>query len=69
MKPETGRDSCYFPDLFIASTRTVVEVKSPFFYELEKDQNWAKWRAVRDAGFNMKVYVFSKNKLDRIEEY
>ena len=69
VKPETGRDSCYFPDLFIASTRTVVEVKSPYFYDLEKDQNWAKWRAVRDAGFNMKVYVFSKNKLDRIEEY
>ena len=67
--PETERDSCYFPDMYVVSTRTVVEVKSPYFYDLEKDKNLAKWRAVKERGYNMKVYVFIGNKLQRIEGY
>ena len=67
--PETERDSCYFPDVYVVSTRTVVEVKSPYFYDLEKDKNLAKWRAVKERGYNMKVYVFIGNKLQGIEEY
>lgn len=55
-----GNSHFYFPDMFIESQNTLVEIKSTFTYNVDIDTNFAKWYAAKDEGYNMYIYVFDK---------
>lgn len=52
----------YFPDIFIKSENSYVEVKSPYLFETYKDINELKRQSVIDKGFNYSFFIFDKNK-------
>ena len=54
-----GKQRKYFPD-FLVRKNLVVEVKSSYTYELEKDQNEAKKEATISSGFNFQ-FIIDKN--------
>ena len=47
----------YYPDIFIPKENTLIEVKSEWTLELNKDKNEAKFDAVKKLGFNFKLEV------------
>jgi hypothetical protein len=55
-----GKTKTYFPDIFIPKQNMIIEVKSTWTYEKDKDQNLAKFHAVNRAGYNLDLYVFDK---------
>lgn len=42
----------YWPDIYIKSTNTIIEVKSIFYYEHELNKNLAKAQAAKENGYN-----------------
>ena len=53
----------YFPDIYIKSTNTIIEVKSTWAYKLNRDQNIAKRQACIDKGFNFKIYIYDNKQV------
>ena len=47
----------YYPDFYIKSTNTIIEVKSTYTFELHKEKNLAKEQACLRQGFNFKFIV------------
>lgn len=56
----------YFPDFFIKKLNLIIEVKSSYTYECEKEQNEAKKKAAINNGFNFKFII---NKSYNLEDY
>jgi hypothetical protein len=54
-----GKQRIYHPDIWISSTNTIIEVKSYYTLTLEQEKNNAKFKAVYEAGFVMRLLVFS----------
>lgn len=48
----------YYPDIFIKSTNTIIEVKSNWTFELHKDMNIAKKQACISEGYNFEFLIF-----------
>jgi len=44
--PYTGKQSYYFPDIYVPSLNRIIEVKSKYIYKLEAEKNESKWQAV-----------------------
>jgi hypothetical protein len=59
----------YFPDIYLKSTKTVIEVKSIWTYATQKDKNIAKFRAVAKMGYPMDVYIYSAKELVEHHHY
>lgn len=57
-----GRRRKHFPDLYIPSENLIIEVKSPFTFEREKNKNEAKISAAIAAGYEYHFYIW--NRLD-----
>ena len=58
-------DGCkhnYFPDCYLKDTNTIVETKSTWTWENEFDRNQCKLSASIDAGYNMRLIIWDKNK-------
>ena len=53
----------YYPDGFIKSTNTVIEVKSLYTYEKDREKNERKFKTVVSMGMNLLLYVFDKKTL------
>lgn len=53
----------YFPDIFILSKNIIIEVKSDFTYEKEKDINISKFKQCVSDGYIVYVYIFDKKSL------
>ena len=51
----------YFPDIYIKSTNTIIEVKSDYFYFKDKLKNDAKRQACLDKQFNFNFIIYGKN--------
>jgi hypothetical protein len=47
-----GTQHTYYPDFYIKSTNTIVEVKSKYTFEIHKEKNLAKEHACLQQGFN-----------------
>ena len=47
----------YFPDIYIPTENLLIEVKSPWTVSLDVDKNQAKFKAVKDAGFDFRLEV------------
>lgn len=60
-----GKCKKYFPDFYIKSSNTVVEIKSQYTYDCEIEQNEAKKEATITNGFNFK-FIIDKNYSDII---
>lgn len=52
-----GVDRKYFPDIYIKSQNTIVEVKSSYILNQQKDRNEAKFDAVKESSFNFRLIV------------
>jgi DNA-directed RNA polymerase subunit RPC12/RpoP len=64
-----GKMCRYYPDGFIKSENTVIEVKSTWTYEKDLEKNRSKFNSVVESGMNVNVYIFNKYKLVRTEQY
>lgn len=53
-------DRKYFPDFYVKDKNLVIEIKSSYTYEVEKDQNEAKKEAALKSGFNF-MFIIDKN--------
>ena len=60
--PDTGKRSRYFPDGYIVSTKTVIEVKSPWTYQRELAKNLAKFDAVVAMGMELHLHIYDRVK-------
>jgi hypothetical protein len=51
----------YFPDIYLLNTNTIIEVKSMWTFEREKDKNLLKAEACKAATFNFEFWIFDVN--------
>jgi hypothetical protein len=56
-----GENHKYFPDIFLPSTNTLIEVKSTYTLSLDKEKIKAKLNACIMQGYNIFLYVYDKN--------
>jgi hypothetical protein len=54
-----GETKYHFPDIYVKSLNKLIEVKSTWTYEKHKEQNIAKSKVSRDAGYQYEFWVFS----------
>jgi hypothetical protein len=47
----------YYPDFYIKSTNTIIEVKSKFTYDMQIEKNTAKEHACLQLGFNFEFVI------------
>jgi transposase-like protein len=52
-----GKNRIYYPDIFIPKDNRIVEAKSSYFYEKEKERNLAKRDAVLKNGYKFDFYI------------
>lgn len=52
-----GKQHRYFPDFFIPKENLIIEVKSEWTLEKQKKKNEAKFKAVKEAGFNFRLEI------------
>jgi len=52
-----GKERRYYPDFYIKSTNTIIEVKSQWTFDKWKDKNLAKGRACIEQGFNFECVI------------
>lgn len=50
----------YYPDIFIVSKNLIIEVKSTFTYECDKDINELKAQACIEQGYEFQFYIIDK---------
>lgn len=53
-----GTDRKYFPDFYIKSINTIIEVKSTWTFKIRKEMNELKKQACLDKGLNFEFLVF-----------
>lgn len=58
---ETEQRSNYYPDILVGKDK-LVEVKSDYFYELDKINNERKFRASLDFGYEIECWIYDRNK-------
>ncbi len=56
-----GKERRYFPDFYIKSTNTIIEVKSAYTFNLHKKKNLAKEQACLTKGFNFEFKIYENN--------
>ena len=52
-----GKEKTYYPDFYIKSTNTIIEVKSQWTFDKWKDKNLAKQKACIHQGFNFEFKI------------
>lgn len=50
----------YYPDYYLPDYNLIVEIKSKYTYECEKDQNEAKKEATLKCGYNF-IFIINKD--------
>lgn len=50
----------YFPDIYIPSLNLIIEVKSEWTYNIDKDINISKEIATKEHGYNYEVWKFNR---------
>jgi len=54
----TGKNRYYFPDIFIPKDNLIIEVKSAYTYNIDKDTNLRKEAATIAAGYQFQFSIF-----------
>jgi len=52
-----GKKRRYYPDIFIPKENLIIEVKSEWTYNLEKERNLRKFKAVEEAGYIFRLEI------------
>ena len=66
--PETDKKSRYYPDGYIKSTNTVIEVKSTRTYEIAAEKNEVKFKRVQEMGYNLELHIYGQqNKRGKVK--
>ena len=52
-----GNTHRYFPDIYIKSINTIIEVKSVWTYEQQKERNLMKEKACLKQGYNFEFII------------
>jgi hypothetical protein len=60
-KPNCSSQSRYFPDIYIPSEKRIIEVKSTYTFDKEKDNNFLKAEACQRDGYNFEFWLFDRN--------
>lgn len=55
-----GKDKKYYPDFYLPEYNLIIEIKSEYFYNLEKLKNDSKMNASINKGFNF-IFIIDKN--------
>lgn len=53
-----GKKRRYYPDFFISHKNLIVETKSKYTYEIEKEKNLKKFDAVKQLGYNILTDIY-----------
>ena len=61
--PLTNNRARYYPDMYLPDINCVIEVKSTWTYEREKERNIEKFRGTVKAGYDLHLYVFDERNL------
>jgi len=59
---EKGNHAIYYPDIFIPRRHSLIEVKSIYTYNMERNRNLLKIQACMDRGYHLYLYVFNVKK-------
>jgi len=54
-----GKERRYYPDFYIKSTNTIIEVKSQWTFDKHKEKNLAKEQACLEQGFNFEFIIIT----------
>jgi Uma2 family endonuclease len=52
----------YIPDFYISNLNLIIEIKSTYYFNLDKDKNIKKIEAVKDNGYNFILILDKKYK-------
>jgi hypothetical protein len=58
-----GKSHRYYPDLYIPSQKKIIEVKSPYTYNKQLEQNHCKKNQVVQDGYTFEFWICSKEEL------
>lgn len=61
----TQKSSIYYPDIFVKSKDLIIEVKSMWTYNKDKQKNKDKWRET-SLIYNFEAWIYKKVKGDMI---
>lgn len=64
---ERERNAVYYPDIMLPDT--LIEVKSTYTYEKDKENNERKCQACLEQGYNIELWIYSEKKLEEIKIY
>jgi hypothetical protein len=53
-----GKSKKYYPDIFIISENKIIEVKSSYTFEADKDKNLAKQKACIEQGYDFEFHIW-----------
>jgi len=56
-----GKTSTYYPDILIKSENKIIEVKSPFTFNINKENNLLKKQACINLGFLFEFWILEEN--------
>lgn len=62
-KDINGNEHLYFPDIFIPKSNLLIEVKSTFTYEQNKNNVHQKAKGCLDSGYSILLLVLNSNKI------
>ena len=54
------KDRRYYPDFYIPSENCIIEVKSQYTFEKDKEKNFAKAAACVELGYNYQIRIYNK---------
>jgi hypothetical protein len=62
-----GKDKYYFPDIYLPSINTIIEVKSTWTYRSKTDNIIEKEDATKAAGYNYDIWIYDAkgNRMER----
>ncbi len=61
-RDDDGKEHIYFPDFYDPTTRTVIEVKSGWTYEMSRDVVEKKLQSAREAGYEVLCIVYTNRR-------
>jgi len=56
-----GKSRRYYPDIYISSENRIIEVKSFYTFEKDKELNITKGNACKNLGYNFEFRIYDKN--------
>ena len=55
-----GKESTFYPDIYIPSENKIIEVKSTFTYDKFEEKNEEKLTSTAAQGYNIEYWIFNK---------